>query len=500
MKTVELATGCLWPRAKVGAKLQNPRPLKTPARLIQLGLALGFRDQKPEGRVRAASSKQTAPAAVLHKLAKAMPAAASDALTTRATGGALDDADRAAAWRVFLGAATDVNYAKLKDEALPDAASVGGNSDPLSGLLDDAPSDGWARFHANVETRDEVRRDLERLIIDGLPEAHFRDPRRQARMLGVLTVWASKNDLGYRQGMHELLALICEALEQERAHGGEGFAQSGVVNEGPFSESDAYVLFDALMGHQSELFATDRGTEAPILILCKRFQQEASDLLSLGGGFNSVEPQLYGLRWARLLFCREVAFPAILKLWDGLFALRHAHQTSLSVVTEKACTALVCAAAPNLRGGSNDQVALETLMRYRQHVAPAVPRLLDIAARLVDGRGLPPVRAAAPAPRRQAPVQRQVPVRAPRPAAIPRRAPAGPPPGSSTSTPLFAPTPARVMPPPPGTLDPPSVVPSSRLLRAVAVLRGSAASEEGRRQAALAQIEEVAAELRRRRL
>ena len=46
----------------------------------------------------------------------------------------------------------------------------------------------------------------------------------------------------------------------------------------------------------------------------------------------------------------------------------------------------------------------------------------------------------------------------------------------------------------------PSVLPSSRLLRAVAVLRGSAVTEETRRQAALAQIEDVAAELRRRRL
>ena len=46
----------------------------------------------------------------------------------------------------------------------------------------------------------------------------------------------------------------------------------------------------------------------------------------------------------------------------------------------------------------------------------------------------------------------------------------------------------------------PSVLPSSRLLRAVAVLRGSAVTEETRRQAALAQIEDAAAELRRRRL
>ena len=43
--------------------------------------------------------------------------AATDDLTKRATSGQLTDAERASAWRVFLGAATDVNYKKLKDDS-----------------------------------------------------------------------------------------------------------------------------------------------------------------------------------------------------------------------------------------------------------------------------------------------------------------------------------------------------------------------------------------------
>ena len=206
-------------------------------------------------------------------------------------------------------------------------------------MLDDAKNnDGWARFHANVENREEIRTDLERLVVDGFPESHFKDPQRQTLMLDVLTVWASINKLGYRQGMHELLAVLCEALEQEKREGFNNFAQSGAHADGPFNEADAYVLFDALMAHQAPLFATDLGTEAPVLKLCRRFQTEASQLLSLGNGFSSVEPQLYGLRWCRLLFSREVACPSLLQLWDGLFALCHAHQKELSVVTEKCCT------------------------------------------------------------------------------------------------------------------------------------------------------------------
>ena len=153
----------------------------------------------------------------------------------------------------LLRASTDINYKKLKDDALPDAASISSDSDPLSGLLDDAKNnDGWARFHANVENREEIRTDLERLVVDGFPESHFKDPQRQTLMLDVLTVWAAINKLGYRQGMHELLAVFCEALEQEKREGFNNFAQSG-VSDGPFNEADAYVLFDALMAHQAPL-------------------------------------------------------------------------------------------------------------------------------------------------------------------------------------------------------------------------------------------------------
>ena len=278
--------------------------------------AKNFPVQRPSSR---ANHCTHCPLPARHRRA-ALPAAvlsmapASDDLKKRATSGQLTDAERASAWRVFLGASTDINYKKLKDDALPDAASISSDSDPLSGLLDDAKNnDGWARFHANVENREEIRTDLERLVVDGFPESHFKDPQRQALMLDVLTVWAARNKLGYRQGMHELLAVLCEALEQEKREGFNNFSQ-GAVSDGPFNESDAYVLFDALMAHQASLFATDLGTDAPVLKLCRRFQTEASSLLSLGNGFNSVEPQLYGLRWCRLLFSREIACPSLLQL------------------------------------------------------------------------------------------------------------------------------------------------------------------------------------------
>ena len=37
-----------------------------------------------------------------------------------------------------------------------------------------------------------LKTDLERLVVDGFPEAHFKDPQRQTLMLDVLTVWAAR--------------------------------------------------------------------------------------------------------------------------------------------------------------------------------------------------------------------------------------------------------------------------------------------------------------------
>ena len=84
-------------------------------------------------------------------------------LSARAGSGALVDAERASAWRHFLGVGGDAavvaaraRYAALRDEALPDVTAVDSSSDPLSGLLgDDGPAPGddvWAKSRGRAET------------------------------------------------------------------------------------------------------------------------------------------------------------------------------------------------------------------------------------------------------------------------------------------------------------------------------------------------------------
>ncbi|KAJ1336795.1 hypothetical protein BSLG_006898 [Batrachochytrium salamandrivorans] len=62
----------------------------------------------------------------------------------------------------------------------------------------------------------------------------------------------------------------------------------------------------------------------PIIATCKRIQNELLSSLDpelarhIDG--HGIEPQLYGLRWLRLLFAREFTLPQVLTLWDGLLA------------------------------------------------------------------------------------------------------------------------------------------------------------------------------------
>ncbi|KAH8079142.1 hypothetical protein JL720_9402 [Aureococcus anophagefferens] len=278
---------------------------------------------------------------------------------------------------------------------------------PARGDGGGAGGGAWDKYHANAELRAEVEKDLERLSVGGISEDHFKEPARASRMLNVLTCWASGHPRpGYRQGMHEVLALFVAALEDELAAGGAPLGPA----PGGFDEGDAYALFAACMETHAALFDTGRGADAPVLKLCRAAHDAAQALLDLGPAFDAVEPQLYGLRWARLLFLREFDAeepPALGRPLRGVRGMPPAER-SLPYVVERCAVALTCAAAPVLVRDDECQ-QMQTLMRFRDHVDASVPRVLDITLRLVDGRGLPPARGRAappaPAPVLQAPVR-----------------------------------------------------------------------------------------------
>jgi hypothetical protein len=218
---------------------------------------------------------------------------------------------------------------------------------------------------------------------------HFE--RVQGIMLRVLTIWSSLNPaISYRQGMHELLAPLLVVLERDGQCGDEGTADSeagllGCVTDKDFTEHDAYALFEKLMAVISESFApqerkktTDGQYARPggVVARCDHMHNtllRSKDYeLYIHLQSQHVEPQLYSMKWIRLLLGREFQLEDVLALWDALFAdhLQSCSKGSKPVaggrgleLLEYVCVAMIIYIRADLLGKDN-MGCLQSLMKY----------------------------------------------------------------------------------------------------------------------------------------
>ena len=167
-------------------------------------------------------------------------------------------------------------------------------------------------------------------------------------------------ECGYRQGMHELLAPMYYVVHTEStafgrmvaacgdASGTEGAAlgEMRVILDPHFIEHDSFALFAALMNHADEFFLQTRvpvaptqpaaaggaaGQQAaqeeqltPVVARCRKIQhvllKQKDPELYQHLMKCKIEPQLYAMRWLRLLFGREFHMQDLIVLWDAIFA------------------------------------------------------------------------------------------------------------------------------------------------------------------------------------
>ncbi|KAH9063811.1 RabGAP/TBC [Lactarius deliciosus] len=229
-------------------------------------------------------------------------------------------------------------------EELPTRTEQPGNlerNNPLS-LHDENP---WREWFATVELRKTIAQDVERTFPD---IGYFRAPEVQSQLASILFLYAVLHpNVGYRQGMHELLAPIYYAIDFD--------SLSDTSESDDFSElcarrwvaADAWALFDCVMSGAGQWYEwrespqrqvpavaglvhlNGQGSTAPhvtpILHACNRVQGELLKSVDpvLWGRLQAegIEPQMYGIRWLRLLFTREFNIHDAMVLWDGLFAV-----------------------------------------------------------------------------------------------------------------------------------------------------------------------------------
>ncbi|KIJ68961.1 hypothetical protein HYDPIDRAFT_144455 [Hydnomerulius pinastri MD-312] len=210
-------------------------------------------------------------------------------------------------------------------------------NNPLS-LHDENP---WKEWFAAVDLRKTIQQDVERTFPD---MGYFRNEDIQHQLTNVLFLYSVMHpDIGYRQGMHELLAPLFYAIDfdsvvEPQEPSGEDLLFSEVCARS-WVAADSWALFSAVMCGISQWYewreptpppSSSRGPinlkpyVSPIIKTCNHIQgtllksvdPPLHDALQSAG----IEPQIYGLRWLRLLFTREFPMDEAMVLWDGIFA------------------------------------------------------------------------------------------------------------------------------------------------------------------------------------
>lgn len=231
---------------------------------------------------------------------------------------------------------------------------------------------------------------------------YFRRSSTQNKMTDLLFIYAKLTpDTGYRQGMHELLAPIlwtCDLDSLESSSSTDSLPHLVLSQE--HIEADTWTLFMTLMKSCAPFYdhkatiplprnsqaqhrnPTGLGLSAasppssssttlvqPIVAISTHLHSLLATLdppLHLAFSRLQIEPQLYAIRWLRLLFSREFPLSETLTLWDGIFA----RDPSLQITQHIAAAMLLRIRDPLLeaeRSGGYGEF-LQVLLRY-----PACP-------------------------------------------------------------------------------------------------------------------------------
>jgi len=247
------------------------------------------------------------------------------------------------------GKLVEEHFVDPKEEEEHVKAKDFGVFNPLS-QADDSP---WAKYFENMELQRVIKTDLTRTF----PEiGWYQQDDIQCIMMRVLFIYAKLYPkLAYRQGMHELLAVIMGVLhksclkpsEAENDINSEERAYFSLFND-DYLESDSFWMFERLMELVGPWYVSERGQRNPggnalgnLLGEEKRTIDDRSPVISKARYIQnvllkgkdeeiyknltemSVEPQLYALRWVRMLFTRELNLLYIPRTWDLLFGYKY---------------------------------------------------------------------------------------------------------------------------------------------------------------------------------
>nr|XP_020662929.1 TBC1 domain family member 5 isoform X1 [Pogona vitticeps]XP_020662939.1 TBC1 domain family member 5 isoform X1 [Pogona vitticeps] len=241
-------------------------------------------------------------------------------------------------------------YNKIKEVHITNPRKAGQQDVMINNPLSQDEGSLWNKFFQDKELRGMIEQDVTRTF----PEMqYFQEENVRKILTDVLFCYARENEqLLYKQGMHELLAPIVFILHcdhQAFLHASEAAQPSEemrVLLNPEYLEHDAYAMFTHLMKTAENWFSTsehdgqkekdammtpmpfarpqDLGPSIAIVAKVNQIQDQLLKKhdIELYMHLNRLEiaPQIYGLRWVRLLFGREFPLQDLLVVWDALFA------------------------------------------------------------------------------------------------------------------------------------------------------------------------------------
>ena len=188
----------------------------------------------------------------------------------------------------------------------------------------------------------------------------FHSASTRATLENVLFVWSMNHELGYRQGMNEIVGvLVYHGLTEEET--------ADSLADWEHIEPDVYSIFEKLMqsglgslytsNEQFRLKGDDFFTEMPNLdrsseedmsisirkchYIFHRILRNADNELYMHILRQKFEPQLFLIRWIRCLLCREFAIENIWRLWDVIFSFNCESSVELEMMNYLCAAMLV---------------------------------------------------------------------------------------------------------------------------------------------------------------
>ncbi|PZC72292.1 hypothetical protein B5X24_HaOG211625 [Helicoverpa armigera] len=253
---------------------------------------------------------------------------------------------RSLAWAILLNALPPPNMdvvSSLKAHRnFYDDLSVKLSMDPRAVIGDDPLSQDdesvWKQHFCDNELKTLILQDVVRTFPE---EQYFREKDVQDLMVRILFFWArSHANVGYRQGMHEILAPVLFELHLDRKYAPHDLGDKlKYILKEDCLEHDSYMLFSAIMKGLERFYTTgdivptscgrlptSKMSHNPneVIRYLDKVREEFLVPLDLELSLHLVEcnisMELFGIRWLRLLFGREFPRSEIPNLWGFLFA------------------------------------------------------------------------------------------------------------------------------------------------------------------------------------